>query len=94
MESVSPYTTRAFHLLLASTIRMAFSKVCLADCTTYSIQWHQHNTCSVNTDMYQPVIASVHMGSMYSKIPAPINKCRNSVQQSCVRQGFIGSARQ
>lgn len=33
MESVSPYTTRAFHLWLASTMRMAFSNVSLADCT-------------------------------------------------------------
>ena len=33
MESVSPYTTRAFHVGLASTMRMAFSKVSLADCT-------------------------------------------------------------
>ena len=34
MESVSPYTTRAFHLSLASTMRMAFSRVSLADCNT------------------------------------------------------------
>lgn len=36
MESVSPYTTRAFHLVLASTIRMAFSKVSLADCIRHT----------------------------------------------------------
>ncbi len=34
MESVSPYTTRAFHLSLASTMRMAFSRVSRADCST------------------------------------------------------------
>jgi phage terminase large subunit len=34
MESVSPYTTRAFHLSLVSTMRMAFSRVSRADCST------------------------------------------------------------
>ena len=49
MESVSPYTTRAFHLSLASTMRMAFSRVSLADCSTtentYDGISHTSHTC-------------------------------------------------
>ena len=40
-ESVSPYTTRAFHLSLASTMRIAFSRVSLADCSIRSSYQHQ-----------------------------------------------------
>lgn len=91
MESVSPYTTRAFHLLLASTIRMAFSKVSLADCTTQ----HSHvastqRLFSQYRYSYEPIVASVHMSSMDSKILAPIDEYHESAQQSFVQQDLRG----
>lgn len=47
MESVSPYTTRAFHLSLASTMRMAFSRVSLADCSTADTSYGINHTSHI-----------------------------------------------
>lgn len=54
IESVSPYTTRAFHLSLASTMRMAFSSVSLADCTNICVSaFYMMGRCQMSNYMTQ-----------------------------------------
>ena len=59
MESVSPYTTRAFHLSLASTMRMAFSRVSRADCSTVDNTGDGINDAS-HTHLHHQFVANTH----------------------------------